>query len=87
MQIGDLFIPKGMNMELAMQAMNYDHEIWGADADRFIPERFGNGVSRACTPAHAFMPFATAPKFCGPGGQDWAGHAAPTLAVCAVSEL
>ncbi|KAG0607680.1 hypothetical protein M758_8G047300 [Ceratodon purpureus] len=70
MQIGDLFIPKGLVMEVPLAAFNQDPEIWGEDVHKFNPERFENGVAQACTNPQAFMPFAIGPKSCI--GKDFA---------------
>lgn len=70
MQICDLFIPKGLVMEVPLAAFNQDPEIWGDDVDKFKPERFENGVAGACTNPQAFMPFAIGPKNCI--GKDFA---------------
>lgn len=70
MQIGDLFIPKGLVMEVPLAAFNQDPEIWGEDVHKFNPERFENGVANACNNPQAFMPFAIGPKTCI--GKDFA---------------
>ncbi|KAG0557613.1 hypothetical protein KC19_11G143900 [Ceratodon purpureus] len=60
----DLFIPKGLSLELAIQAMHRDPKYWGEDVGKFNPGRFANGVSKACTPPQAFVPFSYGPKNC-----------------------
>ena len=64
MQIGGLFIPKGMVVEISIQGMHLDPALWGEDVFEFNPERFTNGTSNACTHPQAFLPFSTGPKFC-----------------------
>lgn len=64
MQIGDLFIPKGMIVEISMLAMHLDPRFWGDDVFKFNPERFANGASTACTHPQAFLPFSIGPRFC-----------------------
>lgn len=63
-QLGDLFIPKGLVVEIAYLSMHRDSALWGKDAAEFKPERFENGVSQACTHPNAFMPFGTGPRQC-----------------------
>lgn len=70
MQIGDLFVPKGLVVEVPLSAFNQDPEIWGDDVHKFKPERFENGVAGACANPQAFMPFAIGPKSCI--GKDFA---------------
>jgi cytochrome P450 len=62
--IEDLFIPKGIAIELANTEMHTDPEYWGKDAGEFNPLRFANGVSNACTHPQAFNPFSVGPKHC-----------------------
>lgn len=59
----DSFIPKGLCIELAMQAMHKDPEYWGEDAGKFNPGSFANGVLKMCTP-QTFMPFSSGSKHC-----------------------
>lgn len=64
LQLKELFIPKGMIVEVAIVAIHQDKEYWGDDVTDFNPERFSNGVSGACSHPHAFMPFGLGPKYC-----------------------
>ncbi|KAG0605431.1 hypothetical protein M758_9G058500 [Ceratodon purpureus] len=63
-QLGDLFIPKGLAIEVAVLSMHRDPEFWGEDAAEFKPERFANGLSEACTNPNAFLPFGLGPRRC-----------------------
>lgn len=63
-QLGDLFIPKGLVIEIATLAMHRDPELWGKDVAEFRPERFANGASAACTHHQAFLPFGAGPRSC-----------------------
>lgn len=63
-QLGDLFIPKGLAIEVAALAMHRDPEYWGEDAAEFKPERFANGVAQACTHPNAFLTFGAGPRRC-----------------------
>jgi cytochrome P450 len=64
LHLEDLFIPKGLSVELAIQAMHKDAKYWGEDVGKFNPGRFANGVLKACTPPQAFVPFSSGPKNC-----------------------
>jgi cytochrome P450 len=63
-QIGDLLIPKGLVIELAIGEMHTDPEYWGKDAGEFNPQRFADGVAHACSHPQAFAPFSIGPKHC-----------------------
>ncbi|KAG0564880.1 hypothetical protein KC19_8G147200 [Ceratodon purpureus] len=64
MQIGSVFVPKGMIVEISMQAMHLDPRFWGDDVFKFNPERFANGTAKACTHPQAFVPFSVGPRVC-----------------------
>ncbi|MFI5567202.1 cytochrome P450 [Streptomyces sp. NPDC051740] len=53
--------------------LHRDPEVWGADAERFDPERFDAGAVRA-RPAHVFKPFGTGARACI--GRQFALHEA-----------
>lgn len=38
-----LFMPKGQNIEVDLYTLQHDPQIWGADAEEFKPERWGEG--------------------------------------------
>ena len=63
-QLGGLFIPKGMTIEIPVQAMHTDPAQWGKDPMRFDPERFANGVAQAVAHPQAFIPFGFGSKSC-----------------------
>jgi cytochrome P450 len=63
-QVKDLFIPKGLTVEVAVQSMHLDTALWGEDAHKFNPERFANGAANACTHPQAFLPFSAGLHFC-----------------------
>ncbi|WP_328844034.1 cytochrome P450 [Streptomyces sp. NBC_00258] len=53
--------------------LHRDPEVWGADAERFDPDRFEPGAVRA-RPAHTFKPFGTGARACI--GRQFALHEA-----------
>ncbi|MFF8970123.1 cytochrome P450 [Streptomyces sp. NPDC014995] len=53
--------------------LHRDPEVWGADADRFDPDRFATGAVRARAP-HTFKPFGTGARACI--GRQFALHEA-----------
>lgn len=63
-QVRDLFIPKGLTVEIAVQSMHLDTALWGEDALEFNPERFANGAAQACTHPQAFLPFSAGLHYC-----------------------
>ncbi|MGW1163424.1 cytochrome P450 [Streptomyces sp. NPDC002513] len=53
--------------------LHRDPEVWGANAERFDPDRFEAGAARA-RPAHTFKPFGTGARACI--GRQFALHEA-----------
>ncbi len=64
MKLGDLDIPKGLNLYFPRLAIHHDYELWGADVHEFKPERFVDGIAKASKNPFAFMPFSFGPRFC-----------------------
>lgn len=64
MKLGDMFIPKGSSVWIPVLAIHLDQELWGEDAHQFKPQRFEQGVARACKHPLAYMPFAFGPRNC-----------------------
>jgi cytochrome P450 len=46
-KLGDLHIPKGLNLYFPKLAIHHDSELWGADAHEFKPKRFVDGIAKA----------------------------------------
>ncbi|KAL6332446.1 hypothetical protein AAG906_008038 [Vitis piasezkii] len=44
-KLGDILVPKGVNIWIWIPALHQDPELWGSDAEKFNPERFANGIS------------------------------------------
>lgn len=58
-----LHIPRGSEIILGIYYMQRDPRIWGDDADRFDPERFGADRMRDVHP-YAFVPFSAGFHHC-----------------------
>ncbi|KAE9615183.1 putative cytochrome P450 [Lupinus albus] len=63
-QIGNLHIPKGVNLWTLIPTMHRDTENWGPDACEFKPERFKDGVSKACKFPQSYAPFGLGGRLC-----------------------
>ncbi|KAJ1387502.1 Cytochrome P450 [Sesbania bispinosa] len=63
-QIGDLVVPKGVCLWTLIPTLHRDPEIWGPDANEFKPERFSEGVSKACKYPQAYVPFGVGNRLC-----------------------
>ncbi|XP_022764622.1 cytochrome P450 714C2-like [Durio zibethinus] len=63
-KLGDINVPKGVNLWIMVVTLHTDPSIWGPDADKFNPERFANGVTGACKFPHVYMPFGTGSHTC-----------------------
>nr|AFK40287.1 unknown [Lotus japonicus] len=63
-QIGNLNVPKGVCLWTLIPTLHRDPEIWGPDANEFKPERFSEGVSKACKFPQAYVPFGLGTRLC-----------------------
>ena len=63
-KLGELKVPKGMDIWIWLPALHRNPEYWGADADVFNPERFNNGVTGACKSSQAYIPFGLGARVC-----------------------
>ncbi|KAI5081164.1 hypothetical protein GOP47_0004347 [Adiantum capillus-veneris] len=57
-------VPKGMSFSIPLLLLHRDKELWGDDADEFRPERFNEGITKACKHPCAFLPFSFGPRTC-----------------------
>lgn len=64
MKLGELVLPKGINMWLFLPALHRDPDNWGPDASEFKPERFAGGVVAACKHPQAYVPFGLGSRIC-----------------------
>lgn len=64
LKLGHVEIPKGVNIWLWLLELHFDPKIWGPDAEKFNPERFANGISRACKSSQAYVPFGVGARVC-----------------------
>lgn len=62
--LGDVNIPKGVNVFIMAATLHTDPAIWGPDSFKFNPERFANGISGACKLPYFYMPFGVGPRVC-----------------------
>ncbi|XP_004307754.1 PREDICTED: cytochrome P450 714A1-like [Fragaria vesca subsp. vesca] len=63
-QVGNINIPKGVCLWTLIPTLHRDTETWGQDANDFKPERFTDGVSKACKFPQAYIPFGLGPRTC-----------------------
>ncbi|XP_027338617.1 cytochrome P450 714A1-like [Abrus precatorius] len=63
-QIGNITVPKGVCLWTLIPTLHRDAEIWGPEANEFKPERFSEGVSKACKFPHAYVPFGLGTRLC-----------------------
>ncbi|CAI9103151.1 OLC1v1001597C1 [Oldenlandia corymbosa var. corymbosa] len=64
MKFGDIVIPKGVNVWAFVLTLHTNPEIWGNDSYQFNPQRFVDGVAKACKYPQAYMPFGMGPRIC-----------------------
>ncbi|XP_047172016.1 cytochrome P450 714A1-like [Vigna umbellata] len=63
-QIGHLNVPKGAYLWTLIPTLHRDPEVWGPDANEFKPERFSEGVSKACKFPSSYAPFGLGTRLC-----------------------
>ncbi|KAJ4850021.1 hypothetical protein Tsubulata_014056, partial [Turnera subulata] len=63
-RVGDITIPKGVCLWTLIPTLHRDPAIWGTDVNEFKPERFSEGVSKACKYPQAYIPFGVGPRLC-----------------------
>ncbi|MBA0594625.1 cytochrome P450 714C2 [Gossypium raimondii] len=64
LKLGDVEIPKGVNIWLGMLELHTNPNFWGADSEKFNPERFADGISKACKSNQAYIPFGLGARVC-----------------------
>ncbi len=64
MQLGDIFVPKGLILEISVLHMHHDPKLWGENVMEFDPNRFAKGLSKAFQHQQSFIPFAFGPRNC-----------------------
>ncbi|XP_076941705.1 cytochrome P450 CYP72A219-like [Bidens hawaiensis] len=65
-KLGNMTIPSGVQLALAMMHIHHDPEIWGDDVNEFKPERFADGIVNATKGkgSSPFFPFSNGPRVC-----------------------
>ncbi|XP_022730304.1 cytochrome P450 714C2-like [Durio zibethinus] len=64
LKLGNIEIPKGFNIWLWLLELHFDPKFWGPDVEKFNPERFANGISRACKSSEAYIPLCIGAQVC-----------------------
>ncbi|KAA0033319.1 hypothetical protein IC582_010487 [Cucumis melo] len=60
----NIVIPKGVNLQIPISLLHHSVDIWGPNALLFDPQRFSNGILKACKNPHAYIPFGVGPHIC-----------------------
>lgn len=64
MKLGNINVPKGVNIWSIVSLLHTDPGTWGPDSYKFNPERFANGITSACKYPFLYMPFGIGPRMC-----------------------
>ncbi|KAE9553489.1 hypothetical protein FO519_003318 [Halicephalobus sp. NKZ332] len=59
--IGNIFVEKGINVEIDVLSLNFSEKLWGPDPEKFRPERWLESEHRNQA---AFMTFGAGPRIC-----------------------
>jgi cytokinin trans-hydroxylase len=81
-KLGDLHVPKGLQIWIPVLALHHSEEIWGKDANEFNPDRF---ASKSFAPGRHFIPFAAGPRNCI--GQSFAMMEAKIILAMLISQF
>ncbi|XP_057776788.1 cytochrome P450 714A1-like [Salvia miltiorrhiza] len=63
-RIGHILVPRGVCLWTLIPTLHRDADIWGPDANDFNPDRFANGISKACKLPQVYIPFGLGPRLC-----------------------
>lgn len=64
MKIGNIWVPKGVNLWTMVATLHTDTALWGPDALEFKPQRFQNGIAGACKNPNSYVPFGFGQRVC-----------------------
>ncbi|XP_073032262.1 cytochrome P450 714C2-like [Primulina eburnea] len=64
MKIGNIWVPKGVNLWTMVATLHTDTTLWGPDALEFKPQRFQNGIAGACKNPNSYVPFGFGQRVC-----------------------
>eukprot|EP00250_Pteridium_aquilinum_P016186 c22989_g1_i2 orf=346-1971(-) len=57
-------LPEGMSFAIPVLFLHRDKALWGDNADEFQPERFNEGITKACKHPCGYLPFSFGPRTC-----------------------
>ncbi|KAL6130535.1 hypothetical protein ACLB2K_068914 [Fragaria x ananassa] len=60
----NITIPKGTLLQIPIPFLHQNPDLWGSDAHKFNPERFADGIIKACKSPQAYMPFGAGSRVC-----------------------
>ena len=63
-KLGEISLPAGVQLSLAILQLHRDHDLWGDDAKEFKPERFSKRVSKVTKGQVFYLPFGGGPRIC-----------------------
>ena len=64
MKFKDIIVPKDVVINIPVPTLHQLPEVWGPDAHLFKPERFADGLLRACKVPQAYIYFGVGMRTC-----------------------
>jgi cytochrome P450 len=62
MELGDIFVPKGLILEILVLHMHHDPQLWGENVMEFDPDRFAKVCEKLVNINKVSYPFLLGPE-------------------------
>lgn len=62
--LGQLWLPPKTILLIHALILHRDTDLWGDDVNEFKPQRFSDGIAKACKHPYGFLAFGMGPRNC-----------------------